>query len=122
MSQERTERNDKTEAPLLEPQRTFIDSDLAPPIETFTEYLGCVQTEKDLKERWSYGKLSPHDANELKYLQTRINQYKSMNHYGDKTEYNQNTKQKTRLEKFLVLIVLLILIFLLAYLTYEVHK
>jgi len=114
--------SDHTEAPLKEARSTLIDSDLAPPIVTFTEYLGCLQTEKDLKERWEYGKLSTHDANELKYLQTRIEQYKSINLSENQAEYNQNMKQKTRLEKFVVLIVLFILIFLLVRLTYEVHK
>ena len=68
--------NDHTEPPLTEPQRTFIDCDNVPPITTFTEFLGCLETQRALKVREHYKQLSHHDQDEQRYLDIRIQNYK----------------------------------------------
>jgi hypothetical protein len=61
---------------LSEQQRTFIDCDNVPPITTFTEFLGCLETQRALKVREHYKQLSHHDLNEQRYLNIRIQNYK----------------------------------------------
>jgi len=66
---------DKTEPPLTVPQRTFIDCDNVPPINGADEFAACLATQNILMVRYHCKQLSTHDANELKYLETRINKY-----------------------------------------------
>ena len=75
---------DWTDKPLTEPQRTFIDCDKVPPITTFTEFLGCLETQKALKAREHYMQLSNHDQDEQRYLEIRIKKYK--NEHETRTE------------------------------------